>query len=229
MSKILIVDDEPDVREMLRTAFAGAGDAVFEAEDSQAGAGVLREMRLDLLILDWLLPGRSGIGFLQELRRSPTTADLPVIMLSAKGEIEDRVLALDAGADDYVTKPFSIRELQSRARALLRRAAYVSAPAATAGKELCVDPERGQVRIGGQGIALTPTEYALLRLFLTHQDRVFTRSQLLEQVWGCGRDAAPRTVDVYVRRLRRSLADYGCDGCLQTVRTVGYRFSGQID
>jgi len=224
---ILIVDDEPDVRELLHCSLTGAGFRVLEAGDVRAAARTLHDERPSALILDWQLPGQSGFSFLQELRRAPVTSTLPVIMLSARTTEEDRVQALNAGADDYVTKPFSTRELLSRVRAVLRRAGSTdSAPESTiACGDLTLDLGAHRAWLGGREITLSRQEYVLLHFLATHPERAFTRQELLEQVWGQDQVLLERTIDVHIRRLRKALALADGEHLIETVRGIGYRFS----
>ncbi|TVQ87860.1 MAG: phosphate regulon transcriptional regulatory protein PhoB [Chromatiaceae bacterium] len=224
MATVLIVDDEPDIREMLRFALEEAGFRVLEAGHADEARKLLLE-HPDLLLLDWMLPGRSGLELAAQLKQHAKTRHLPIIMVSARVEEEDRVRGLDTGADDYVTKPFSPRELVARVNAVLRR----SRPEEVADQieigGLCIDNVSHRVSAGGVGIDIAPTEYRLLHFFMTHTDRAFSRSQLLDQVWGDQVYVEERTVDVHVRRLRKALEQTGHAHLLQTVRGVGYRFS----
>lgn len=230
MSRVLIVDSEPGMCTLLRTAFTDAGFAVYQAGSTEQVAESLQGGSPDLLILDALLPGQPVIGFLKALRQTPETRNLPVMMLSANGTVNDRVQALEAGADDCLSRPFSTRELLLRARALLRRRSPAfAAPTSIVCKDLILDPQRVYVSVDDQSVHLTPTEYALLYFFLTNQERAISRAELAKTVWGPKRQGAERTLDVYVRRLRLALAPYGYDRMIQTVPMVGYRFSPLID
>lgn len=225
MATILIVDDEPDIREVMRFALEEAGFRTLEAGHADDARKLLTNEGPDLLLLDWMLPGRSGLELAQQLKQSAKTRGLPVIMVSARGEEEDRVRGLDTGSDDYITKPFSPRELVARVHAVLRRAkaAELADDIEVAG--LHIDNVSHRVSAGGRAIEIAPTEYRLLHFFMTHADRAFSRSQLLDQVWGDQVYVEERTVDVHVRRLRKALEESGHDRLLQTVRGVGYRFS----
>jgi len=225
MPTILIVDDEPDIREVIRMALEGAGMRVLEAGHADDARRLLTAEAPDLLLLDWMLPGRSGLDLAQQLKQSGKTRGLPIIMVSARGEEEDRIRGLDTGADDYVTKPFSPRELVARVNAVLRRARTEDQAEQIEIAGLAIDHVSRRVSAHGQRIDIAPTEYRLLYFFMSHADRAFSRSQLLDQVWGDQVYVEERTVDVHVRRLRKALEASGHDGLLQTVRGVGYRFS----
>jgi two-component system, OmpR family, phosphate regulon response regulator PhoB len=225
MPTVLIVDDEPDIREVIRFALEGAGFRVLEAGYAEEARRLIGSELPDLLLLDWMLPGRSGIELAHQIKQSSKTRALPLIMVSARAEEEDRIRGLDTGADDYITKPFSPRELVARVNAVLRRARPEDAADTIEIGGLCIDHVSHRVSAGGQRIDIAPTEYRLLHFFMTHADRAFSRSQLLDQVWGDQVYVEERTVDVHVRRLRKALEPSGHDGLLQTVRGVGYRFS----
>jgi len=225
MPTVLIVDDEPDIREVIRFALEGAGFRVFEAGHAEEARRLLGGEAPDLLLLDWMLPGRSGLELAQQIKQSAKTRGLPIIMVSARGEEEDRIRGLDTGADDYITKPFSPRELVARVNAVLRRARPEDGADTVEIGGLAIDHTSRRASANGQRIDIAPTEYRLLHFFMTHADRAFSRSQLLDQVWGDQVYVEERTVDVHVRRLRKALEPSGHDGLLQTVRGVGYRFS----
>jgi two-component system phosphate regulon response regulator PhoB len=225
MPTVLIVDDEPDIREVIRFALEGAGFRVFEAGHAEEARRFIGGEAPDLLLLDWMLPGRSGLELAQQIKQSAKTRGLPIIMVSARGEEEDRIRGLDTGADDYITKPFSPRELVARVNAVLRRARPEDGADTVEIGGLAIDHISRRVSANGQRIDIAPTEYRLLHFFMTHADRAFSRSQLLDQVWGDQVYVEERTVDVHVRRLRKALEPSGHDGLLQTVRGVGYRFS----
>ncbi len=226
MSKptLLIVEDDADIQEMLSFALSSQGYALIPVQNVRDAWQSLQQNRIDLVLLDWMLPDRSGIELLQRIRKHHSL--LPVIMLTARAEESERVLGLDTGADDYITKPFSVRELQSRIRALLRR----SRPDSHVVRHgrLSLDPESHRVEVDGTELALSPTEFRLLQHFMTHTERVYSRAQLLDRVWGQQRYVEERTVDVHVRRLRKQLQPYGLDGLLQTVHGSGYRFSRPV-
>jgi len=222
---LLLVEDDAAVREVVALGLQKAGFRVVEAADVRQARGLLLDPRPDLILLDWMLPDVSGVEWARSLKESPHTRDLPIIMLTARGEEEDRVRGLEVGADDYVTKPFSARELIARIRAVLRRTAPGSSEEPVAANGLRLDPVSQRVTANGQALSLGPTEYRLLHFFMTHQDRVYTRGQLLDQVWGTNVYVEERTVDVHIRRLRMALSPSGHEGLVQTIRGSGYRFS----
>jgi two-component system, OmpR family, phosphate regulon response regulator PhoB len=225
MPSVLVVDDEPDIREVIRFALEAAGFRVLEAAHADEARKLLQSESPDILLLDWMLPGRSGLELAQQLKQNPRTRALPIIMVSARGEEEDRVRGLDTGADDYIAKPFSPREMVARVNAVLRRAKPDDLADEIEIGGLHIDNVSHRVTAGGRRIDIAPTEYRLLHFFMTHADRAFSRSQLLDQVWGDQVYVEERTVDVHVRRLRKALEVTGHDRLLQTVRGVGYRFS----
>jgi two-component system phosphate regulon response regulator PhoB len=220
----MIVDDEPDIREVMRFALEEGGFRVLEGGHADDARKLLAE-EPDLVLLDWMLPGRSGIELAAQLKQNPKTRNIPIIMVSARGEEEDRVKGLDTGADDYITKPFSPREMVARVNAVLRRSKPDQVNDQTEIGGLIIDNVSHRVSANGTAIEIAPTEYRLLHFFMTHADRAFTRSQLLDQVWGDQVYVEERTVDVHVRRLRKALEKTGHEQLLQTVRGVGYRFS----
>ena len=224
---ILIVEDDAAVREMLQMALRRGGLDVHAAEDAAQAREFLRAQLPDLILLDWMLPGISGVEFARTLKRDSQYRDLPIIMLTARGEEEDRVRGLEVGADDYVVKPFSPRELMARIRAVLRRTAPVASeePVEIAGLRL--DPVSHRVTAGDATLEVGPTEFRLLHFFMTHPERVFSRGQLLDNVWGTNVYVEERTVDVHIRRLRKSLTPSGHEWLVQTVRGAGYRFSAK--
>jgi len=225
---ILIVEDESAIREMTGFALAKAGFRVVEAADTAQAERAMTETPPDLILLDWMLPGTSGLEFTRRLKRDRRTRTLPIIMLTARGEEEDKIRSLETGADDYVTKPFSTRELIARIRAVLRRAGQgreVGERIEAAG--LLLDVASHRVSADGTEVALGPTEFRLLHFFMRHPERVFSRAQILDHVWGTDSYVEERTVDVHIRRLRKALAPHGHDGRIQTVRGAGYRFSHQ--
>jgi two-component system phosphate regulon response regulator PhoB len=226
MASILIVDDEPAIRDMLKFTLSGDGHDCIEAADARAAQLAVRDRQPALILLDWMLPGISGVDLARRLKQDPASRDIPIIMLTAKAEETDKVRALDTGADDYITKPFSTQELLARIRAVLRR----SASPAEGGEivevdRLRIDTRTHRVSVSGRTLELSPTEFRLLHFFATHPERVHTRSQLLDGVWGNEAYVEERTVDVHIRRLRKLLAFEKCDHYIQTVRSVGYRFS----
>lgn len=222
---ILIVDDEAAIRDMLRAALERADFDCLEAENAQQAHGLAIDKNPDLILLDWMLPDTSGIELARRLKRDEVTSKIPIIMLTAKGEEDNKIQGLEVGADDYVTKPFSPRELVARLKAVLRRSSPEEEAGALQVNGLHLDPASHRVSINGQPLQIGPTEYRLLEFFLTHQERVYTRGQLLDQVWGANAYVEERTVDVHIRRLRKALAIDGHERYLQTVRGTGYRFS----
>jgi two-component system phosphate regulon response regulator PhoB len=225
MATVLVIDDEPDIREVIRFALEGAGFRVLEAGHADEARKLLGSERPDLLLLDWMLPGRSGLELAQQLKQSVKTRSLPIIMISARGEEEDRVRGLETGSDDYIAKPFSPREMVARVKAVLRRALPDEPSDEIEIGGLRIDNLSHRVSADGARVDVAPTEYRLLHFFMTHADRAFSRSQLLDQVWGDQVYVEERTVDVHIRRLRKALESTGHDRLLQTVRGVGYRFS----
>lgn len=222
---ILIVDDEPAIRQMLGFTLAGDGYACTEAGDIEQARNALARQPPDLILLDWMLPGISGVDFARRLKRDATTRDIPIILVTAKGDEEDKVKGLDSGADDYVTKPFATRELLARVRALLRRTRAPVEPEIIEVGGIRLDDRTHRVMIDDQPLELSPTEFRLMHFFVSHPERVYTRTQLLDAVWGEGAYIEERTVDVHIRRLRKILARHGKDRLIQTVRSFGYRFS----
>ncbi len=224
---ILIVDDEAAIREMIRVGLELAGYECLEAADAQSAHAAILDERPDLVLLDWMMPQTSGIELLRRLRREEVSNDIPVIMLTAKDDEDNRVQGLDVGADDYITKPFSSRELLARIKALLRRAQGGEEDEAIVVDGLKLDPASHRVFAGDTPLQMGPTEYKLLKFFMTHQERAYSRGQLLDQVWGTNVYVEERTVDVHIRRLRKALQtelrDFG--ELIQTVRGTGYRFS----
>jgi two-component system phosphate regulon response regulator PhoB len=225
MATILVVDDEPDIREVIRFALENAQFRVLEAGHAEEARKLLSSEGPDLLLLDWMLPGRSGLELAQQLKQSAKTRSVPIIMVSARGEEEDRIKGLDTGADDYIAKPFSPRELVARVNAVLRRSRVEDLADEIEIGGLRIDNLSHRVSVAGRQVEIAPTEYRLLHFFMTHADRAFSRSQLLDQVWGDQVYVEERTVDVHVRRLRKALEPSAHDRLLQTVRGVGYRFS----
>ncbi len=221
---VLIVDDEAPIREMIAVALEMADYRVLEAANAQSAHAMIIDHQPDLLLLDWMMPGTSGIELARRLKREEATRELPIILLTAKSEEDNKILGLEAGADDYITKPFSPRELVARLKAVLRRTTPrgVEEPVEVDGLQL--DPVSHRVSAHGQAVEMGPTEYRLLQFFMTHQERAYTRSQLLDQVWGGNVYVEERTVDVHIRRLRKALGD-AHQHLIQTVRGTGYRFS----
>ncbi len=219
---VLVVEDEPAILELVAVNLEHAGFAPLRAASAEAAAGLLRRALPDVALIDWMLPGQSGLAFARRLRGDARTRELPIIFLTARSGENDKVAALEAGADDYLTKPFSPRELVARIRAVLRRRApqLGEAPVEIAGLRL--DPGAHEVRGEGRPLELSPTEFRLLHFLMTHPNRVYSRSRLLDEVWGDAAVVDERTVDVHVRRLRQALAPSGHDALVETVRGSGY-------
>ena len=222
---ILAVEDEPDILELLGVSLADAGYRVLTAADAETAQRMLRDALPDLVLLDWMLPGQSGLALAKALRADPRTRELPIIMVTARGEEADKVAGLEAWVDDYVTKPFSPRELKARIKAVLRRRAPEAAQEPLEAGELRLDPVTHRVTAGGKAVPLGPTEFRLLRFLLARPERVHTRVQLLDQVWGDQVYIEERTVDVHIRRLRLALEPFGQDHLIETVRGAGYRLA----
>ncbi len=222
---ILVLEDEAAIREMIAFGLRRAGYEVSEASDVQIARTQIADNRPDLVLIDWMLPGASGLEFVRALKKNDDTSDLPVIMLTARGSEDDKVLGLESGADDFVTKPFSQRELQARIRAVMRRFGAGKQDELLKAGPLELDAAGHRVMIKEEELALGPTEFRLLRFFMSHADRVYSRRQLLDRVWGANVYVEERTVDVHILRLRKALAGTGCERYIQTVRGAGYRFS----
>ena len=225
---ILIVDDEDSIRDMLSIALDAAGYNVLQALNAQIAHSMVVDRNPDLILLDWMMPGTTGLELLRRLKRDEITEKIPVIMLTAKAQEANKLSGLDAGADDYIVKPFSPRELISRVKAVLRRIDRADSTSPIVVGELALDPLEHRVSIGGVFINIGPTEYRLLHFFLTHQERVYSRDQILDYVWGGNVYLDQRTVDVHIRRLRKAISVAGYDNYVQTVRGAGYRFSVQM-
>lgn len=228
-AKILILEDERDIREMLAFCMEQAGYEVEQAATAERVFGLLKEgFQPDLFLVDWMLPGASGIEFTKKLKKDPSNQNLPVIMLTARGEEDDRVQGLEAGADDYVVKPFSPRELLARVQAVLRRTGAINKTTEQLQHgDIAIDTAGHRVVIKGEEVHLGPTEYKILHFFMSNVGRVFSRNQLLDSVWGQQVVVEERTVDVHIRRLRKALAPYEIENYVQTVRGSGYRFSSK--
>lgn len=224
---VLIVDDEAPIREMIAVALEMADYRVLEADNAQDAHALVVDHQPDLLLLDWMMPGTSGIELARRLKREEATAEMPIIMLTAKGEEDNKIQGLEAGADDYITKPFSPRELVARLKAVLRRTTPRGVEDPIEINGLLLDPVSHRVSAHGKALEIGPTEYRLLQFFMTHQERAYTRSQLLDQVWGGNVYVEERTVDVHIRRLRKALGDVH-QNLIQTVRGTGYRFSARV-
>ena len=223
-AKILIIEDEKAVREMLCFTLKNNGFEILEAEDSNSALDALKENEINLILLDWMLPGKQGIEISRLIRSSSEIKDIPIIMLTAKSDESDKVLGLESGADDYVTKPFSPKELVARIKALLRRTAPQKDMEVVKYGNITLNPMTHKVTDGDSNIELGPTEFKLLHFFMTHPERVFSRSQLLDLVWGRNIYVEERTVDVHILRLRKSFVS-NSSKCIQTVRGAGYRMS----
>ncbi len=224
-TKVLIVDDEPAIREMIRFSLMSNGFECTEAGDADKAQNSLKTNMPDLILLDWMLPGLSGLEFAQLLKRNPSTRNIPIIMLTARSEESSKVLGLNSGADDYVTKPFSPRELVARILAVLRRTRSEMATNVLEIDDLILDPDSHRVRVGNESLSLGPTEFRLLHFFMDHPERVYSRTQLIDLIWGKDVYVEERTVDVHIRRLRKALEPHGHDQLIQTVRSAGYRLS----
>jgi two-component system phosphate regulon response regulator PhoB len=222
---ILVVEDEDAIREMLIVVLEQAGFTVQAFVTAEEAQHFLNDTLPDLILLDWMLPNVSGVEWARRLRKEPIYQELPIILLTARGEEEDKIRGFSSGVDDYMTKPFSPRELVARLRAVLRRSSkHQWSPQVIAG-DLVLDTEQHRLTIADQNVEVSPTEFRLMQFFMTHPDKVFNRTQLLDQVWGRSVYIEERTVDVHIRRLRKILENYGREDLVQTVRGFGYRFS----
>ncbi|HZJ95368.1 MAG TPA: phosphate regulon transcriptional regulator PhoB [Thiopseudomonas sp.] len=224
---VLIVDDEAPIREMLSVALQMAGYQCLEAANAQTAHELIVDHQPDIILLDWMMPEVSGIELARRLKREPTTAEIPIIMLTARGEEDNKIQGLEAGADDYMTKPFSPRELIARLKAVLRRTATAGIDEAIEVQGLRLDPVSQRVSSNGTPLEMGPTEFRLLQFFMAHPERAYTRGQLLDQVWGGNVYVEERTVDVHIRRLRLTLGEKHRH-LVQTVRGTGYRFSTKV-
>ena len=224
-AKILIVEDDLAVREMLAFTLKNSGFNTLEASDSESALDLIKKHKIDLILLDWMLPGMNGIEFSKRLRSNSATKNIPIIMLTAKGEEENKIKGLEAGADDYLQKPFSVRELIARIRALLRRRSpeLIYEPIDIMG--LVLDPAAHRLKANNKTIKIGPTEFKLLHFLMKNTDLVFSRNQILDRVWGNKSEIDDRTVDVHIKRLRACLLSTGHDKLIQTVRSEGYRLS----
>ena len=226
--RILVVEDETAIREMICFVLEQNGFQPIEAEDYDTALSFLIDPYPDLVLLDWMIPGGSGIQVIKQMKRENNTRDIPIIMLTAKGEEEDKVKGLETGADDYVIKPFSPKELVARVKAILRRLSPMSAEDVIEFNGLSLDPVSHRVTSQDKPIDMGPTEFKLLHFFMTHPERVYSREQLLNYVWGTNVYVEDRTVDVHIRRLRKAIEQDGHDRMIQTVRGMGYRFSARF-
>lgn len=222
---ILIVEDEAAIREMLGYSLMKEGYICEDAGNVEEAQFKIQKKKPSLILLDWMLPGMSGIDYARRLQGNADTRDIPIIMLTARGDESDKVRSLDTGVDDYVTKPFSNKELLARIRAVLRRSSGSEPGGSFEVEGLVLDPVTYRVTVQDEEIEISPTEFKLLHFFITHPERVYSRAQLLDQVWGQNVYVEERTVDVHIRRLRKTLEPYKYNNFIQTVRSVGYRFS----
>ncbi len=222
---ILLVEDEAAIREMLRYALEKQSYQVVEAADSKEARQKLMTQRPDLIVVDWMMPGESGVDFIRRLKRDEVLAEIPCMMLTARVEESDKVHGLEAGADDYMVKPVAIREFQARIKALLRRVKHSSNPQLLSSNGIELDLAIHQLTIEGQKVSIGASEFNLLKFFLSHKNKVYSRSQLLDYVWGQGVFLEERTVDVHMLRLRKILKPFAKDKQLTTVRGMGYMFS----
>ncbi len=225
MTKILVVDDDAAIREMMQLALEQADYIVRLAGSALDARRAISSERPDLILLDWMMPGQSGFDFARSLRKDSSTRDIPIIMLTARAEESDKVAALQSAADDYVAKPFSFAELQARMTAVLRRTTEPGSGEIVEVDTIRLNPQTHRVSVDDKPLMLAPMEFQLLLFFMTHQERVFSRQQLLDLVWGVHSYVEERTVDVQIRRLRIMLEASGHDRFIQTVRGSGYRFS----
>ncbi|HEY5292899.1 MAG TPA: phosphate regulon transcriptional regulator PhoB [Burkholderiales bacterium] len=223
--KVLIVEDEAAIQELIAVNLESAGHQVLRASNAEQALTIIRRILPDLVLLDWMLPGQSGLAIARNLRGNERTRAIPIIMLTAKSAEQDKIIGLEAGADDYVTKPFSPRELLARIKAVMRRRAPQTTDEVVEVKGLRLDPAAHRVSGNGSALELGPTEFRLLHFFMTHAERVHSRAQLLDQVWGDHVFVEERTVDVHIRRLRKALEPSGHDRLIETVRGTGYRFT----
>jgi two-component system phosphate regulon response regulator PhoB len=228
-SSILIVEDEPSIAELIAVNLSHAGFLPVRAFQTEQASQLMKEVLPDLVVLDWMLPGKSGVQFAKELRSNERTKDIPIILLTARSEEMDKIAGLEAGADDYVTKPFSPKELVARIRAVLRRRSPQLADEVVQINNLRLDPVSHRVLatngIDEVSLDLGPTEFRLLHFFMTHPERVHSRGQLLDKVWGDHVFVEERTVDVHIKRLRAALAPSNCQNLIETVRGSGYRLT----
>jgi two-component system phosphate regulon response regulator PhoB len=226
-ANILLVEDEPAIQELIAVNLQHAGHHVIRARDAEGALGIVKSALPDLLLIDWMLPGMSGVSLARQLRLEERTRQIPIIMLTARSEEADKIAGLEAGADDYLTKPFSPRELLARIQAVLRRRAPQMTDDTVEVSGLRLEPGTRRVFGEQRALALGPTEFRLLHFLMTHAERVHSRTQLLDQVWGDHVFVEERTVDVHIRRLRQALEPSGHDRLVETVRGAGYRFSAK--
>jgi two-component system phosphate regulon response regulator PhoB len=226
--RVLLVEDEAPIREMLKFVLEQSGYETIEAEDFDVAIEKVVEPYPDLILLDWMLPGGSGVQLAKRLKQHEFTRDIPIIMVTARGEEEDKVRGLDSGADDYVTKPFSPKELVARIKAVIRRVTPTSSEELIEFNGLKLDPVSHRATANDEPLDMGPTEFKLLHFFMSHSERVYSREQLLDNVWGTNVYVEDRTVDVHIRRLRKAISLFGHDSMIQTVRGSGYRFSVKV-
>lgn len=224
---LLIVEDEPAIRDMVRFALSREGYTLLEAGDVREARICIAENHIDLILMDWMLPDESGIELIRELKQNELDRKLPIIMLTAKAEEENKIRGLGVGADDYVTKPFSPKELDARIQAVLRRTAPDAQKFSIQIGDVLLEPDSHRVSVNGNPLTMGPTEFKLLHFFMKNPDRVYTRGQLLDLVWGRNVYIEERTIDVHIRRLRKVLTVENVQHLIQTVRSVGYRFSNR--
>jgi two-component system phosphate regulon response regulator PhoB len=222
---ILVVEDEDAIRRMLLMVLEQAGFVPIAAADAEEAQKALDDALPDLILLDWMLPGISGVEWARRLKKEPVYRELPIILLTARGEEEDTVKGLEIGADDYITKPFSPKELVARIRAVLRRSGKIQGQAQIVLGDLVMDTDQHRLSISNKQLEVSPTEFRLMHFFMTHPNKVYSRTQLLDQVWGRSVYIEERTIDVHIRRLRKILGEYDREDLVQTVRGFGYRFS----
>ncbi|WP_019029384.1 phosphate regulon transcriptional regulator PhoB [Colwellia piezophila] len=225
---ILVVEDETPIREMITFVLEQNGFKSIEACDTEQALASINEPYPDLILLDWMLPGGSGVSLAKKLKKNEYSRNIPIIMLTARGDEDDKVRGFEAGVDDYVTKPFSPKELIARIKAVIRRVSPTSLEEEVEFHGLKLDPVSHRVAINNNSLNLGPTEFRLLHFFMTHTERVFSREQLLDNVWGTNVYVEDRTVDVHIRRLRKAISGEGHDEFVQTVRGSGYRFSSKL-
>jgi two-component system, OmpR family, phosphate regulon response regulator PhoB len=221
-ASVLVVEDEPNIQELVAVNLEHAGHRVVRAASAEEAEAAIRSALPDVLVVDWMLPGESGLAFVRRLRADPRTRDLPILMLTARAMEADKLLGLEAGADDYLTKPFSPKELAARIKAVLRRRAPELSEDAVEIEGLRLDPASRRVSAGAHRLALSPSEFRLLHFLMTHPGRIYSRAQLLDHVWGDHVFIEERTVDVHIRRLRKALEPSGHDRLIDTVRGAGY-------
>lgn len=222
---ILVVEDEEAIREMLIMALGQNDLNVTAVASAELALQTLADKTMDLLVLDWMLPGISGVELARRLKNDPHYKQLPIILLTARGEETDKIRGLEIGADDYMTKPFSPKELVARIKAVMRRSGKLNESGQISVDSIVLDPEQHRLSIEGKTLEISPTEFKLMQFFMSNPDKVYSRTHLLDQVWGRSVYIEERTVDVHIRRLRKILAEYGREDLIQTVRGFGYRFS----